>query len=74
MWELPYAVRRDLPPIALTMHVWASDPAGRFVVIDGERHVEGDELENGVIVREIRADGLLLEFQGHRFTYPRDGR
>lgn len=74
VWELPYGVRRDLPAITLTMHVWSSVPAERFVVIDGERHVEGDELESGVVLHEISTDGLVLEFQGHRFTYPRDGR
>lgn len=74
VWDLPYATRKDLPELALTMHVYASAPADRFVVIKGERHVEGDELGDGVALKEIRADGMVLEFKGQRFIYPRDGR
>jgi general secretion pathway protein B len=74
VWELPYATRKDLPEFALTMHVYADDPHQRFVVIKGDRHVEGDDIGGGVILHEIRPDGLVLELKGKRFTYPRDGR
>lgn len=74
VWDLPYATRKDLPDLTLTMHVYAPDPHERFVVIKGDRHVEGDDLGDGVTLREIRADGMLLEFKGKRFLYPRDGR
>ncbi|MEO7324111.1 MAG: general secretion pathway protein GspB [Dokdonella sp.] len=74
VWELPYATRKDLPELALTMHVYADDPHKRFVVIKGDRHVEGDDIGGGVILYEIRPDGLVLDVKGKRFTYPRDGR
>ncbi|GAA0710434.1 general secretion pathway protein GspB [Dokdonella soli] len=74
VWELPYATRKDLPDLALTMHVYAADPHERFVVIKGNRHVEGDDLGDGVLLREIRVDGIVLDFKGQRFVYPRDGR
>lgn len=74
VWELPYATRKDLPDLHLTMHVYADDPAERFVVIGGERHTEGDDLGDNVILREIRPDGLVLDLNGKRFLYPRDGR
>jgi len=74
VWELPYSVRKDLPPLAMTMHVYASAPADRFVVIGGERRVEGDSLDKDLVLRTIRADGIELEFKGQRFLYPRDGR
>ena len=71
VWELPYATRKDLPDLTLTMHVYAPDPHERFVVIKGERHVEGDDLGDGVILREISADGMVLDYKGTRFVYPR---
>lgn len=74
VWDMPYSVRKDLPALALTMHVYSSVPADRFVVVEGERHVEGDELGDGVTLREIRSDGIVLDFKGQRFVYPRDGR
>ena len=72
-YELSYAVRKDIPPFALSMHVFAADAAGRFVVVDGERKAEGDAIKDGLTVREIRPDGMVLEFRGQRFFYPRPG-
>lgn len=74
VWELPYGTRKDLPDLKLTMHVYSSAPAERFIVIEGARHVEGDDLGNGVVLHEIRADGMVLDYKGQRFLYPRDGR
>lgn len=74
IWDLPYSVRKDLPAIEMTMHVYAANPEDRFVVIKGERHVEGDELADDLILREIRRDGLVLEYKGKKFLYPRNGR
>ncbi|MET0226029.1 MAG: general secretion pathway protein GspB, partial [Dokdonella sp.] len=74
VWELPYATRKDIPELAMTMHVFAGDPTQRFVVIKGERHVEGDDLGDGLTLKEIRADGMVLDYKGQRFVYPRDGR
>ncbi|MEP7042570.1 MAG: general secretion pathway protein GspB [Dokdonella sp.] len=74
VWELPYATRKDIPELALTMHVYATDPAQRFVVIKGERHAEGDDLGDGLVLKEIRADGMVLDYKGQRFVYPRDSR
>ncbi len=66
-------MRKDLPDLTLTMHMYAVDPHERFVVIKGERHVEGDDLGDGVILHEIRADGIVLDYKGTRFVYPRGG-
>lgn len=74
IWELPYATRKDLPALEMTMHVWSTVPAERFVVIKGERHIEGDEIADGLVLRQITPDGIELEFRGQRFMFPRDGR
>jgi len=74
IWELPFATRKDIPDLELTMHVYSADPKQRFVVIKGDRHVEGDELAQDLILREIRPDGLVLDYKGQRFFYPRNGR
>ncbi len=73
VWELPYAQRREMPEIKLSMHVFASEPANRFVIINGNRQVEGDDIESLRLI-EIRADGVIFEHQGQRFLYPRGGR
>ena len=73
-YQLPYNVRKDLPALAISMHVYANSPAQRFVVVDGERKAEGDSVKDGLTVREIRTDGVIFDFRGQRFFYPRPGR
>jgi general secretion pathway protein B len=73
MWELPYATRRELPEIKLTMHVYADLPEQRFVIVNGDRQVEGDEVGTLNLV-EIRQDGVVFDYEGVRFLYPRGGR
>lgn len=73
LWELPYAQRREIPELKVTMHVFDATPAARFIIVNGNRQVEGDDIE-GLKLIEIRADGVVLESQGQRFLYPRGGR
>ena len=72
-YELPLSVRQALPALKLSMHVYAIDPTQRFVILDDSRLHEGDKTADGVLVRTIRPDGVILEFQDQRFFYPRDG-
>ena len=72
-YELPFNVRKTLPQLHLSMHVYAGDPAQRFVVLNDSRLAEGDKTADDVTLREVRKDGAVLEFQGQRFFYPRDG-
>jgi len=72
-YELPYDMRKDLPALVISMHVYAADPAQRFLVV-GERKAEGETLKDGLTLREIRTDGAVFEFRGQPFFYPRPGR
>jgi general secretion pathway protein B len=72
-YDLPFATRKALPQLSMSMHVYTADPKQRFVILDGARMVEGDTTTDRVTLREIRPDGVILEFQGQRFFLPRDG-
>lgn len=63
--------RDALPPLKQTMHVYAESPAGRFVLIDGHRYREGDQISNSLRLLEIRRDGTVLQYDGLRFLLPR---
>ena len=64
-------VRAALPALKLSMHVYTAAPEGRFVLIDGKRHVQGDRIAASLTVAEIRRDGAVLDFDGTRFLVPR---
>jgi general secretion pathway protein B len=62
-------LRKALPPLQLSMHMWNPDPAKRFVILDGERHVEGDSI-GPMRIRRIDADGVLFDWQGRAVRLP----
>jgi general secretion pathway protein B len=72
-WELPFATRKDLPPLEISMHVYADAPGRRMAVIDGETYHEGDAVGEGLSVREIRPDGVVMDLAGKLFLLPAGG-
>jgi general secretion pathway protein B len=69
--QLEGNVRSGLPPLKLSMHVFVDDPASRFVLIDGHRYSEGQQIAAQLQLVEIRRDGALLDLSGRRFLLPR---
>ena len=65
--QLPSAERDALPPLKLSMHVYAESAPNRFVLIDGRRFREGEKLAATLQVIEIRREGVVLDFNGRRF-------
>lgn len=70
LFELSESFRQSLPPIEVGMHVYASQPRARFVMLDGRQYREGQELAPGLRLLEITAQGLILSYQGQRFQMP----
>ena len=68
---LPAADRSALPPLKLSMHVYAETPAQRFVILDGQRLGEGASPASGVVLEEIRREGLVLSVNGRRLLLAR---
>lgn len=67
--DLSTAERSALPPLRMSMHLWAPVAADRFVILDGARVAEGDRV--GVaVVQEITPDGAVLDWQGRRVKVP----
>lgn len=57
--------RKALPPLKLSMHLWNTDPAQRFVILDGNRLHEGDRAGDAVVT-SITEDGVVLDWNGRR--------
>lgn len=66
-------MRKALPQLKLSMHVYSVDPKNRFVILNDTRMVEGDTTPDGILLHEIQPDGVILDFKGQRFFFPRDG-
>jgi general secretion pathway protein B len=57
-----------VPDLRLDLHVYAQNPAERFVFINMRKLREGEALPEGVRVDEITPDGVELSYRGKRFA------
>jgi general secretion pathway protein B len=60
-----------LPTLGVSLHVYASQPAERFVVLNGRRYQEGAQIAEGPTLERITPDGVILNHRGLRFLLPR---
>ena len=66
-WELPDSVRSSLPELKINVLVYATNPADRFILMGGKRIKEGDNVIDGLDLREIRRDGAVFSSQKYQF-------
>jgi general secretion pathway protein B len=66
-WQLPDNIRSQLPPMKISVLVYAEHPDDRFALVDGRRRRQGDEVAPGLDVLEIRRDGVLMSYQAYHF-------
>lgn len=66
-WQIPQALRDDLPEFRINVLVYADKPKDRFLLINGQRLIEKQELANGVVLDEIRRDGAVFRYRNYRF-------
>ena len=62
----------QLPDLHLDIHVYSQTPGDRFVFINMAKYREQSRLAEGPLVREIRNDGVVLEYRGREFLLPRE--
>lgn len=72
MLQLPYGLRKDMPKLDLSMHVYSPDRGERFIVLNGKRFsVDSPSPGPELNLIDIVDDGAVLEFRGQRFLLPR---
>jgi general secretion pathway protein B len=69
--EISLTGAHALPELHLDVHVYATNPAERFVYINMRKYHEGAVLQDGPAIERIRRDGVVLSYQGLRFILPR---
>jgi general secretion pathway protein B len=60
-----------LPELHLDIHVYATQPAERFVFLNNRKYREGSETPEGTLIERITRDGVVLNHRGVRFLLPR---
>jgi general secretion pathway protein B len=71
-WQQGSAAVQQLgAELSLDVHVYAEQPAQRFVLINMTRYREGDRLKEGALLERITSQGVVLSYQGELFRYDR---
>ncbi|NIP17056.1 MAG: GspB domain-containing protein, partial [Xanthomonadales bacterium] len=70
-WQLPDSIRAELPEFRVRVMVYAERPEDRFILVNGQRLLEGDSLQPGLVVREIRRDGVVFSYRLYEFLVTR---
>lgn len=68
---MPDAIRSEVPEIRYSVLVYNDDPAQRFVLVNGQRLGEGDSAQPGLVVQEIRRDGVIFSYRLYKFLVTR---
>ncbi|MFA9420119.1 MAG: general secretion pathway protein GspB [Gammaproteobacteria bacterium] len=64
--ELPGTVRKDLPTIIFSGHLYSSNPDSSFVFVDEGRPVrKGQQIVHELFLHEITPTGVIVEFRGY---------
>ena len=61
-----------MPDLHLDIHVYSGQPAERFVFINMTKYKENATLNEGPVVKQITAEGVVLGYQGTDFLLPRE--
>jgi general secretion pathway protein B len=64
--ELPADVRRDLPSVNFTGHLYSSNPRSSYVFVNGGRPVTaGRQIADELYLHEITPTGVVVKFRGY---------
>jgi len=60
----PFEALERIPDLDITGHTFSSVPAKRTVTMNGRAWQEGEQVVEGVLLKEITRDGILLDVSG----------
>ncbi len=63
--------QRALPPLRVSIHVYAPDPSQRILFINDRQYHQGDRIDGDIRVEKIVPDGVILSYRGERFKLGR---
>lgn len=65
--ELPDHIRSAIPALTFSFHVYSDNPQRRTIIINKRRVKEGNSVDGRLILQEITREGVVLDWDGHRF-------
>jgi len=69
--QIDYAIRKNIPPIKVSIHIYDPDPDNRMVLINGDRYNVGDSIESTLTIEEIVKEGIVVSYENIKFLIPK---
>ncbi len=69
-YNLPESIKKQLPTINISAHVYSSNPLQRSIVINNNFMEEGEYVLDNLILHEITDSGAIFNYHGTLFSYP----
>lgn len=69
--ELSYDFRRTVPSIRINVYVYADNKDDRFIMVDMKKYQSGEEIGEGIMLKEIQKDSFIVEYEGRVFRVKR---
>lgn len=71
LFELPAEFRHTVPELKINVFVYSQQPAQRFVMIDMVKYNVGDRIKESILLKEIRSDSFVVEYNNRTFRIKR---
>lgn len=68
--ELPDAVQREVPSVAIGGYIYSKNPADRLLLIDKILRKEGDEVAPGLVLEKLLPKAAVMNYRGTRYRVP----
>lgn len=67
LFELPYTIRKDLPKLSLSVHIYDPIIENRMAILNGLSVHVGDTIEELLTIKNITQEGVILTVQNRDF-------
>jgi general secretion pathway protein B len=68
--QLPEAIQREVPRIAVGGYIYSANPADRLLLIDKVLRREGEEVAPGLVLERLLPKAAVLNYRGYRYRHP----
>lgn len=65
--SLSYDFRRTVPDIRVNVYVYSENKEERFIMVDMKKYQAGEEISEGMELKEIRQNSFVVEYDGRVF-------
>ncbi len=68
--DMPEAIQREVPAIAIGGYIYSKNPADRLLLIDKVLRREGEEVAPGLTLEKLLPKAAIMNYRGYRYRVP----